>query len=500
MSQTNTIKEIVVANFAGGLNTRDSSSEVAENEFVDSMNVSIDERGVAHKRLGYQQRYASALGSGVASNTFWWATRGALITQIGTGTHMNNGTSFKTWTTSARIGMAEFNGNLFMNHPVDGMFYYDGSTVTAVGTAPKGDALASWQNKLWINDVVNPARVWFSAAGDGTSWIGTAFNTIREKDTKKVTCLTGASGIDISGRPGLLALKEDSCYRIYDSATGAYSTIDASIGTASNIGAVSIYGRVYVASPRGIFWTDGTNPMVEASGKIDNFFTGSRINTARADLCTAGRYQDKLWFSYPRVSATANGIAFEHRPGIGTGQGWVVPHSCAASAYAQTTDGTELVIADPVVAGRVHNFNVTGSDNGTAISSFLQTRWIEPNYGNLVRIRRIRFVGNGILSATLLQDYESGISQAPLAVNISSSGFKYDESWKYDEGVPYGPGAFQNYQDFYSVGVQRAFALYLSETSTISGQGRSIIGSSANEIGAWELSHVNAMTINLGTH
>lgn len=496
------IKDLILADFSGGLNTRDAASELSSNEFPLSLNVTIDERGAAGKRLGYERRFLSAVGSGLVSNMFWWGSRGLMVEQIGTGTHVGNGASFKTWTTSARIGMCEFNGNLVMNHPVDGMFQYDGTTVTAVATAPKGDSVAVWQNRLWSNDVTNAARVWYSDIGAFTYPVNN-FNTLREKDTKKVTCLTGASGVDISGRPGLLAFKEDSAYRIYDSNTGAYTTIDTTTGTGSNIGAVSAYGRVYVASPRGVFWTDGINPLREATSKIENFFTGTRINQLRPDLYAAGRYMDRLWFSYPRATETANSIAFEHRPSGGgkeDEQGWVVPHSCAASCYAMPTDGTEMVMGSPSTNGLVFNFNKTGGDDGANIASYIQTRWLEPNYGNLTRVRRLRFVGYGSFQAAPFKDYESAGSLPTKDVDISQASFDYDAVGStYDApGVVYGPVKFQEYQDFWSIGVFRALSVYISETSAVSNQGREVIGSTANEVGAWGIAHINAMAIELG--
>jgi hypothetical protein len=60
---------------------------------------------------------------------------------------------------------------------------------------------------------------------------------MREKDGKTVTALFGGSG--------LLAFKEDSTYRINDSTTGAYQTIDWNTGC---VGPLAVCG-----SDEGIF-------------------------------------------------------------------------------------------------------------------------------------------------------------------------------------------------------------------------------------------------------
>src|SRR5439155_6553160 len=125
--------------------------------------------------------------------------------------------------------MCGLKGLLICIHPTAGLFKYDGTTVTALATGPKGNTVTAWQNKLWAaGDPTAGAkpRVYFSAAGDETSWPGTNFVDLREKDTEAVVCLAGASGIDVSGRPGLLAYKKRSLYRIFDSTTGAFQTLD----------------------------------------------------------------------------------------------------------------------------------------------------------------------------------------------------------------------------------------------------------------------------------
>src|SRR5262249_14066079 len=145
-------------------------------------------------------------------------------------------------------------------HPVDGLFTSpDGVTWTAVADpdAPKGNALYPFQNKLFCaGNPTNGARVTWSAAGDPTSFSATDFNDLREKDNEAVVALGGASGIDIQGRQGLLAFKRRSTYRIFDAATGEYSTVDTTVGAASAISVVSLSQQTYAISERGVYFTD----------------------------------------------------------------------------------------------------------------------------------------------------------------------------------------------------------------------------------------------------
>lgn len=486
-------RDLVYRDFSGGTNARDWPSELSPNEFPYSLNVTIDERGYAQKRLGYEDRYGAAIGSGVVSNLFYWATSNAIVAQIGSSLHKDGAASFKTFSTSDRCGMCEFAGSVFITHPIDGCFLYDGVTVTAVPTGPKGNSCATWQNRVWVNDLTAPPRLWRSDVGTAATFGVGNFTDIREKDSAQIRCITGSSGLDIAGRPGLLVFKDSSAYRINDPSTGGYQTIDPSVGCGSNIGGVSAYGRTYVISTRGIYSTDGLSPCREESRLMEPLFNKLQINQSRPDLYCAGRYQDRLWFSLPRAGASSNSIALEYHPE----SKWIVAHTNAASAYAILTQTTDLVFGSPTT-NRIYNLAKGGSDAGVAISSAFQTRWAEPADGRKGRLRKARFVGRGTFQADYFKDYQSGPSQAASQVNINPGGLVWNEgNWNEAE---WGPLFFQSYQTFWSLGTCRALSVYISETSSISTSGLTVAGGVVpTEIGAWELAYIDFLTYDLGT-
>lgn len=491
------LNEVVFRNFSGGLNTRDAASELDDVEFPFSVNVTLDERGGIRKRLGFAERYP-AHGTGLVKNLFHWATRDYIVSQVGAGMHINGGAVFHTWTTDDRCGMTEFLGNLVMIHPVDGTRVYDGTSVTTPTNNVKGNTVATWQNKVWFaGDPTNPPRLYYSDIGSVDRTNVNQFNDLREKDSALITCLAGAAGQDISGRPGLLVFKAESSYRVHDSSNGAYTTIDPAIGCGSNIGAVSAHGRTFVGSTRGIYSTDGLSPMKEQSELIENVFHEAQINQNRPDLISAGRYGDRLRFSYPKAGQTFNSFAFE----LGVHQGWIVNHTDAASCYASIgRTQTALVMGSPTVDGMVYNAYSGGSDNGTAITSKFQTRWLEPAKGYKARIRRARFTGRGTFNATLLEDYERAQSGVTMPVSIVGAAAIYDDPGSiYDTDDLYGPTIFQGKQDFYSLGVARAVSILIEETSSDIYPGREILeGATLPEEGAWALAFISLMTIDLG--
>lgn len=477
-----------VRDASGGLNVRDAAVALAVNESPDAFNVTMDERGGVSKRLGYEKSNSSAFAGGTVKNVFFCESLGVKITQAGAKLYKDNGTGeFKTFTTAARCGMVDFLGKLYFIHPVDGLFHYDGTTVTAVGDpdAPKGDTLFPWQNKLWAaGHPTNQDQVSWSAVGDGTTWAVADFNRLREKDGEKVVCLKGASGIDVSGRQGLLAFKRESAYRIHDSATGAYVTLDPSVGAASALAALSVLGRTYTVSEHGIYSTDGLSPMREESERIRPLFTAGRVNLAQLDLCAAGVVGDRCYFSVPQAGATANNLAFEFHPK----QRWIVPRSDAMSCYATYGLNDEYLLGgSPSVTGQVYRLNKGGSDDGTAIASRWQSRWFEPADGLLASLLRLRLLGRTKGAASLYVRKDYAVTGGDLrSLDISATTGQYDTGLVYDNGETYGPSTLQDYQDHFSLGACKAFSILIEETSSLVGTGPQYLRQGASpEVGAW---------------
>src|SRR6266498_622610 len=188
------LKELRLGNFAGGLNLRDAQAELALNESPDLWNVTLDERGGVSKRLGFSKHnFITYVANYLVSNVFYWQTGQNLIVQCSRATVNSrlykdtNISEFKTFTTDDRCAFADFAGKLCIVHPIDGFFTYDGTTVTAIATGPRGSTLAVWQNKLWsAGDPTNKSRVTFSAAGDPATWNASVYIDVREKDNAQV--------------------------------------------------------------------------------------------------------------------------------------------------------------------------------------------------------------------------------------------------------------------------------------------------------------------------
>lgn len=498
------VKEITWRGFQDGINTRDGASELGEHELINANNMTVNERGQLVKRLGYTDRYGEKIGSGDASNVYYWKAQDKVVKQVGTGIHIDGAFSIKDFTTIQRVGFAEFGGKLYIIHPEDKLFSIDSALTVAgpIANSHKGNCLAVWQNALFsAGDPDNKDRLTWSNTGDADTWPASPnSNLIRDKDSEIITALGGADGSDISGRPGLLVFKEASTYRVHTLNGGLYNTIDVSAGSSSNIGVVSAFGRTYAINTRGIFSTDGNGPMREESGRIENLFSENEINQSRGDLYCAGRWHDRLYFSLPRATEARNTLELELHPL----QGWIMSNTKpdGVACYAHFGQGVSSMIfgaAHNDSAGHFYNSHRTGADAGVDIQSSVQLRWIEPNEDSLVRIRRVRVIGLGTFTLEIRQDYsDDRLSNVAVDIDHSDAAEYDDVGSVYDSDDVYGILEFQGHVDAYSLGVARSISCYVSEGSSITTEGRTILDGTSPEQGAWTLAAIKMRVIDLG--
>jgi hypothetical protein len=500
------LKTAQIRNFSGGENLRDAQGELAPNETPDAWNVTLDERGGVSKRLGFQ-KYNSSVYDATAkvTNMFYSGVLQKLVVQCGASVYLDTSTTlFKTFTTSARVGFADFNGKLYIVHPVDGLFESDGTVVgtTHVAASPVGVAIYPSQNRLLMVDGTT-STLRASKIGDATDWTTGAghgwTNQIREKDNEPLVAIGSSAGVDVFGRPGVLIFKRRSTYRVYDfsdATGGAYETIDPAVGAASSLSVVSFDNRTIVLSERGVFWTDGTSPLKQVTSTWAPLFTPQQVAYDQIDKWCAGWRGDRVYMSLPRAGSSTNDLSIEYHPE----QGWLVPGSDAAGAYAtyQKND-QKLLAAAPSTNGQVYEKFKGGSDDGAPIASWFQTRWFEPNAGYKTRMRKLRVIGRGNFDLYLRKDYELANGKH-LSVAITGDAGVYDAPGSvYDTDDSYGPLKSQEYQDFKSLGVCRAVSFRVEETSTVVSTGLQLFGTgTAPEIGAWSLYGLDLQHVQLG--
>lgn len=462
--------------FSGGPNVNDAPSELAVNEAEDAWNVTFDERGGVASRLGYAKQNGTPFSGGLVHNVFWSQILSARITQAGAVIYLaDTNTARHTFSTSALVTFAELNSLIIACHPVDGFYTSpDGITWThQTGSnipAGIGTCMAVWQNKLWVG--CTDGSLHFSALGDSTTWASTDFVKLWEKDEQPVVALHVGSGQDILGQAGLLAFKQDSTYRVNDSSTASYETIDATVGAAGPLAVIGLGPKVLTISRHGIYWwATGVAGMQEGTKNrlLPLWSSAQLVLSTQNQWCAARKDPSRVVFSVTTVGSTVNNLAIEYH----VGQGWVAPGSNAMSCYANSTGSVDAVYGgSPTASGQVYLLDSTGADDGVAISWRFQTRWFNPAGSFFCTIWKLRGHLRGSGNLTVLKDYATATGGTTTAFAVTGNLPTYDSGLHYDAGLTYGVAVLQGPVEFFSIGTCRQVSFLFSgtSTSTIAGQ------------------------------
>ena len=503
--------EQLMVGFAGGLNLRDAPTELAANESPDCWNVTLDERGGVVKRPGYAKWNASAVAnliqdgyhSIVAGKLLWYSPAdGVLYSDPGTGVL----TSRHTFTAGSRISLVDYVGKVYAAHPVDGLFSSsDGVTWTLVSKGshtnaiPVGSLLVVWQNKLWIaGDPAHPLRLYFCAPGDATDWDtadGGGSVDVREKDDTPIVALHGGSGFDFQTKPGLWVFKEDSTYRVSDSSTGQYATIDGAVGAASKNAVTELYGEIVLVGRRGIYMSKKLAALVPAAEKVLPLFDPSSLDDTKMANWCVGYKGDRVFVSVTRQSASTNDLALEFAPLYG----WVTAGSNAAGVYVtKRGDAAETLIgASPSVTGQLYNMQSGGSDDGAAIQSWFVSRWFQVLNGHEARMNLLRLLGRGTFKVTVRTNFENTGGWAETFTVGTNTGMVWGTGvWGAGE---WGGYAVEDYAQGHPRSIGRAFQIRIDDSSTATFSTPAILESGASlGSGAWALYALDSQYAPLG--
>lgn len=487
-----------LTDFSGGLNTRDAQNNLAPNETPDCMNVTFDERGGVGKRLGYKRDNSSSILSDIPNNVFYWQTAGQLILQIGARlwkrtsansyTEIERAAGADAFTTTARATFADFNGALYALHPADGVLKYTGSgNIAVVNATVKGQAIAVWKNKLWAggpdSSSANPTRVWFSNTGNGDTWTTASdFVDIRDIGDDPVTALGLGQGLDTGAVPisGLLVFKRNSTHRVQDPTTGAYTTLSSEAGAAGPLAVTSLHDLTCMVNDKGVWVTNGEEPPVNVSGKIETVFEPTALNLGQMTKWAMGTVHDRIVMSLTENGQTANNFSLEYHPAVG----WFAAHDFAFHAYALNRNNT----ADLYALTTATNPNLVqvftgGKDDvlsdgsgGSGISCRWQSSWFVPANHKKCRFRRTRLHGRGTFDFFIRLDYNLGTDHIHHISLDSAATALWDSGYLWDNGALWGPTAYQNHHDMYSHGVAMAISFEMRETSGATKSSREPLG------------------------
>lgn len=393
-----------------GLNNRDASIHIGNNEASDLMNVHFDNKGAITKRNGYTLSINAFDTNPIVSVFPFYMSNGTkkLITTSGTSifdatpnvlvntewaTYQNRTfQSFgnQTWAnidqgyypnpitttltgSNKRFTAAVFYDKLYMMNGVDGLMSWDGTTFATVSGAPNGQYVVTHKNRLYIaGDPANPSRLYMSDLGLPASWPALNFIDVDTNDGDKIT------GI-VEHLDALVIFKERSVHVLRGTGPQNYNLVDAhqSKGCVSHWTAISILGRLYYLSRDGVYEFDG-----KASHLVSDIIRGSVLglngnqawNQQYLSNACAVDYMGKYWLCVPEGSSqrTNNRVyVFDYTHNVWTRYDLTI--SCL-SLYADPTTGVYHLFTGSPLDGNLYQQDTGATDNGQNINAYLKTK------------------------------------------------------------------------------------------------------------------------------
>lgn len=452
------IAGLPIRGFDGGLNLRDTWSELAPNETPLAYNVVYDERGAVVARLGLIAMNAASLLPAAPGYLYYSRVADAVLAYIPT--HAGAGKLYAsvdagtTWTAvytgftaGAKGAIVDFNNRVVVVNTLDGVYSFPAGlaapTHTAGGTnnmdEARGSAIAAWRNRVIVagdprNDASHSvARLYASGIADELTWNDGATakswtNDLREIDDQPITAIGAGQGVDINQKPSLLVCKQNSCYRVNDSETGAYTTLHASgAGCGSATGLATVLGRIVMINDTGLWMTDGIQTPVRVSDKVSPLFEND-LNLATLSSWSAGVHRDRVVFNVARGSSVTNNLQIEYHPLVG----WIAVHKgMSLGPMTVYTKNTRRLIGAAAATGKVYRVGAGGTDDGAEISCFWSSKDFPLMAGREVRLRQVRVWGRGSYNVKVRGDYSRGEGDVyPVVFSEGGSG-----GFVWDDGV-----------------------------------------------------------------
>lgn len=367
---------VALQGFGGGVNQRDAPNQLAPNEARNLVNMLLDERGGAVKRLGCSQAIGSLAGKILSAH--WFERAGAssqLIMHLDDGSVRYStdlttvaGSIVTGVSTSAPYSFCTFNGKVYMSNGVNNYAKWDGTTYTDFAGLPKPAILAMWKDAMWgANYSGTTDLVRSSAAGDAETWPAANQNYMGRGDGDSVTALYSYGNY-------LLAFKANSTYLIYDVNLSSRLT-DPSIGCVGKFAVVGFDGNCFFLSRKGIFrWVDESNQLL--SGKIDPVFNLGYLAT---DLSMASAYRigNRIGFCVPELGQTVANVQIEGYPRY---EGFPIAYHRMPIRFGlqvRTSAGELLYGSSKSTSALVKCLDAVGTDLSAAFSGAIETGWYD---------------------------------------------------------------------------------------------------------------------------
>lgn len=412
-AQSPWVKRVYFQNW-GGLNDNLSSTEIADNEASDIQNIVFDTGGALKKRYGYDtvpdiplkavsgsitdatvvgltffkksdgNKYLFALnnGDGQAIATYLPYVGGAPVSSYwqnvsGTGLPGSFSDDYHPSFTIANdqvvMAVASGSGAYPWGWAATGNIY----RLSFDAQCPKATIVLYHNNHLFLNDISNLSRIWFSKLGDITDYTATDFVEVSTNDGSIVRGLCSAFG-------SLYIFKDNSIWRLsgYERDSFRLDKMVEGVGTVSHQ-SIAVVGNV-------IYFTTAQNDVVAYNGGYEVVFLSRKIrNTIGSMNFTRAKYNLGVGFSTYKYSdsdyytSMSNAGSSTHNRVLlydTNHNAWTKFVGIEANAWcvAENDEG-QNVLAFGDYDGYVHFYPSEDYKDGNvasnAIAAYYQTKW-----------------------------------------------------------------------------------------------------------------------------
>lgn len=424
---------IVQEDFTGGINVRENTFQLADNETPDCLNVDFDQRGGFRLRGGINA-YGGALSADALSMFMFERTTGAAQLLACDGTNVVYKTG-GTWTTcgamTGKVSFSTFKNKAYCANGTS-VASWDGSTWTAMADP---DGAGAWNNNIETPDGADVPFGKYLTAHRGvqfsahTTENGTVYpNRVRWShpnfpedwfEAHYIDVDWGVDGDEIVGLQPmgdhLLVFKQRSVHAIYGNPPESFEVypINTEIGAVDSGAIVGTDGGVYFYSwPDGLFKYDGKN-FTWVHEKIHGLIQDGDIDGTYADQIRLGWGNRRLWLSVPYQGASTRNRCFVMDPVLSKEGSWTQYDLAVGPFVEWKAAGESSFLLANVVGGaqlaQTDQYNQAFDDpDGVStdhIDSFYRTRWYDlKTVAYKKRWKRPQIVLRGGTAGTIIVD------------------------------------------------------------------------------------------------
>lgn len=256
-----------------------------------------------------------------------------------------------------------YNDKLYMSNGTDDLLSYDGTTVSALSSLPKGKYLVVLKDRLWVAGVSSaPYRLYYSDVGDPETFGANNYIDFPESPYANEGIITG---LGILGSD-LVVFKENATYMVIERPAGSFSVIqvDAFKGCVAHHSICNIPNGLLFLSDDGVYLL--TSSSLKFIGEPIKDYTDDRA-TAQIYKAVSCFYDNCYYLSYPTSGSSNNNQTVV----LNTLGGWSVFPNYGFHYFSVWEDGTIYGAGD---AGYVYQLDTGDSDDGNDIDFVMATK------------------------------------------------------------------------------------------------------------------------------